>query len=77
MTQVQMRPLEVAVCLGNYTWYGVMIEIPDNTPEDQIKRVASEIALAHPCCRDADIVAHVWVYNSMEDSRPEKIQETA
>jgi len=72
-----MRPLEVAVCKGDYTWYdGVYIEIPDDTPEDQVEKVASEITLAHPCCQGEEI-AHVWVYNSMEDARTEKNLESA
>ena len=71
------RPLEVAICKGDRTWYaGVFIEIPDDTPEDKIQEVASEITLAHPCFQGEDI-AHVWVYNSMDDKRPEKIQQTA
>lgn len=68
---LKMRPLEVAICKGDGTWYdGVYIEIPDDTPADQVEQVASEITLAHPCCFEEDI-AHVWVYNSMEDERPE------
>lgn len=68
---MKMRPLEMGICKGDGTWYdSVFIEIPDNTPDDKVADVAAEITLDHPCLFEED-VAHVFVYNSMEDSRPE------
>lgn len=65
------RPLEMGICKGDGTWYAdVFIDIPDDTPDEKIEAVAQEITLKHPCCFGEDI-AHVFVYNTMEDSRPE------
>jgi len=67
----KMRPLEMGVCKSDGTWYdGVMIEIPDNTPDDKVAEVAAERTLAHPYLYDEE-VAHVFLYNRMEDLRPE------
>jgi len=66
-----MRPIEVGVCKSNGTWYdAVFVEIPDDTPDENVEAVAREVTLAHPLLAGED-VAHVFVYNYMEDSRPE------
>jgi len=71
--EILMRPLEMAVCKGDGTWYdGVMIEIPADTPEDKVEEVAVAIVAAHPCLHE-EHVAKIWVYNSMEDDCPEGV----
>jgi hypothetical protein len=75
MNGSKTRPLEMAVARTDGSWYaGVIIDIPDDTPEEKIEEVAREITLKEEYLRvDGGIatVAHIWVYNSLEDSRPD------
>jgi len=71
MTEKKTRSLEVAIALADYTWYdGVYIEIPADTPKNQIETVAREVTLAHPALMGEN-VSHVWVYNLLEATEGE------
>lgn len=65
----KMRPIEMGVCKSDGTWYEVFIEIPDDTPDEAVEAVAQKTALVG-LADDMD-VARIFVYNTMEDSRPE------
>lgn len=66
-----MRPLEMAVNRSDGTWYaGVFVEVPNDTPDDKLLEVATKLVSSHPTLYDVAVV-NIWIYNSMEDERPE------
>jgi hypothetical protein len=76
--QVKTRPIEIGVAWDSRHWTTDVIQIPADTPKDEVAVVCERVWDAqiadfrktheHP---EEMGYSHVWVYNSMEDERPE------
>ncbi len=62
------REIEMAVCMGDNTWDTVMVEIPYDTPDSEIKELGEQAALK--MFPDGD-VAGTWVYCTYDDDVPD------
>lgn len=66
MSEKSKRPIEVYCLWPDQTWNSNIVEIPADTPEDQIEAVAKEYGERQfgPDCV-------CWVYNTMDDECPD------
>lgn len=59
-----IKTFEVAIALANGNWYdGVMVDIPGDTPDSEIRKVVTNKALEHPALHGEE-VSHVWILNA-------------
>lgn len=83
MTEIPNRPIEMGVALDTGTWETCIVEIPADTAEADIFRVAQDVVigsdtsarqislgLSEDCNGNVNITG-TWVYNSMDDDCPE------
>ena len=67
MKKTKERPIEVAMLYADRTWDTVIVEIPADTPEDEIAEASYLEAVAH--IPGHHILSMTAIYNTMEDHR--------
>jgi len=59
------RPIEIALLFFDNTWDTAIVNIPADTPDDEIEEACYRPALAHVPANQ--LLVQVAIYNKMED----------